>query len=685
MKLLSGIIIGILCFVFTATSFVNAEESDIRSVNMEKLVVTATRSEISLEKLPMSVTVITADEIEKMPAKTVDEVLDKAVGLQVRRNKGLANTTSHTTIYMRGTGDSSRVLVLKDGVPLNMAYTGTVSLWNTISLDNIERIEIVRGASSALYGSSAMGGVINIITKTPEKAFSGNLSVEAGSLDTYIANVSVTAGADNFAFRASGEYKETGGYEYYDSSSWKDYYETPENKLTSITLGGDFKIGKSLLRLDYDHLIEDSLTTTSTQYDGEQENNDYMIGWGMPAGPGDVNIKAYYYDSDSGSDARKYNSTSKIHDTYYYNSSIPKDEYGVMLQYSAALGANTLSLGSDLKWAECTSEYAYAEGDRNFSGKQDFYSLFVNDEISLMEERLVLSAGIRYDKWENHSGTFYDSTTDTVRSITYPETSQDAVSPRAGIVYRLTDAAKLRMSFATGFKAPSLYYMYKSGPHGSTRFDLANPDLKAEKMTWSYDLGLDIDPNENLSLSMTFYQNNFEDFLGSKTLSASEVPDWFSPDEGMAVVQSVNLGRVAIHGVEAGLRYQFNPRWSAFVNHTYNVSKIDEYEDDPEIEGNYLSYTPRHQTKIGLTYDNPELFSMGIFITNVGERYGDLENTDAKKLGAYQLVDLKVSRRLVKGIEIYGSVNNLTDEEYKEYYTTYNPPLTAMIGISCKY
>ncbi len=663
-------------------SMVCARESDhsVTSVEVEKTIVTATRTETPVENLPVSVTVITSQDIEKMPVTTVDQVLDKMAGLQIRRNQGLCNTGSHTTIYMRGTGESSRVLVLKDGIPVNMAYTGSVDIWNNISLENIEKIEIVRGASSALYGSSAMGGVINIITKKNQKTITGNVSVEGGSLDTYIGNAGISTGGDKFSLRASGGYKETGGYEYYKGDSWKSYYKTPDNKLINIALGGDVWMGESLLRVDYEYYMEDSLSATSTQYDGEKENNSYMLSWGLPLGKADFSIKTYYFDEDSGSDARKYDSTTKNFDQYYYDSDIPKDEYGVIAQISMELGPHRFTMGSDLKWAECDSHYAYAEGDRDFSGKQDFYALFINDEVGVFDDRLILTAGIRYDYWKNHSGDFYDSTTDTERIIDYPEKSDEAFSPRAGAVFKLTSKTKLRASFGTGFKAPSLYYLYKSGPHGSTRFDLANPDLEAEKMTWSYDAGFDTKPNDHLSISMTFYQSSIEDFLGDRTLAADEVPSWFSPDDGMAVIQKVNLGRVEIYGFEAGIEYKFNNRWSTFINHTYNVSKIKEHEEDPDVEGNYLSYTPRHMTKIGVTYDNPDLFSLGVFLTNVGDRFGDLENTDTKKLEAYQVMDLKVSRRLSKGLEIFGSVNNFTDEDYKEYYTTYNPPMTMMVG-----
>ena len=657
------------------------EEKEKSEVEIEKTVVTATRTETPVEDLPVSVTVITAQEIEEMPVKTVDEVLMKAAGVQIRRNKGLSNTGSHTTIYMRGTADSSRVLVLKDGVPLNMAYTGTVGIWNNIDLENIEKIEIVRGASSALYGSSAMGGVINIITKRPGKGVHGEANFEGGMLDTYIGNAKVSTGTDRYTLRASGVYKTTNGYEYYKGSEWKDYYKTPENKLTTVSVGGDVWLGESLLRLDYDYYLEDSLSATTTQYDGDDTHNDFMLSWGMPLGNVDLSVKSYYFDAKSTSDARKYDSATGNFNEYYYNSSIPKDEYGALIQASFDLGFNQLTVGSDIKWAKCKSNYTYADGDRDFRGKQDFYSFFVNDELSFFDDKLIVNAGVRYDYWKNHDGNYYDTTTDPTRKIKYPDKNEHALSPRAGVAYKLFEGTTLRASFGTGFKAPSLYDLYRSGPHGATRFDLANPDLDAEKLVWSYDVGFDTRPTNDLFISMTFYQSRFKDFLGDKTLSEGEIPSWFTPDPGQTVIQVVNLGKVDIYGVEASLEYRFTPTWWAFVNHTFNVSKIKEYPDEPEVVGNYLAYTPRHMTKVGVVYDNPKLFTLGVFLTCVGERYSDLQNSEDKKLDGYQVVDVKISRKLIEGLEIYGYVNNLTDEDYKEYYTTYNPPLTAMAGL----
>jgi iron complex outermembrane receptor protein len=642
-------IICLFTLVFAFAFLAQAQEA----VELEKTVVTA---------LPVSITIITKDDIEKMHAKTVDDVLNKAAGINVRRNKGLSSTGSHTTVAMRGTGrETARTLFLKDGIPLNSTYMGSVNFWGTMSVDNIEKIEIVRGASSALYGSNAMGGVVNIITRPAKKKMAGSVSVEGGTFDTYIGNARFSGTTDKFGLRAAAGHKRTDGYEYYEGEDWKDYYHTPENKITNASIGADIWLGESLLKLDYEYFLEDYLTRTTSQGDGEARNDNYMLSYSMPIGKADFSLKSWYFDYSNTHEKHKYNETT------------------VMLQASSELGSHHLTVGSDLKWGKCESRYTYATGQRIWGGKQDLYSFFVNDEI-LIGDKLVFSAGVRYDHWKNHSGDSYDDTSGTASTIKYPDKTDEALSPRAGVVYKLREDTKLRASFGTGFRAPSLYYLYRTGAHGGTRFDLANPELEPEKMKWSYDVGFDMKPNENLNLTFTFYQSQFKDFMASKTLDASEVPPWYTPEPGQTVIQKVNVGKVDIHGVEAGLEVSFNSKWSAFVNHTYNVSKIKEYQEKPEVVKNYLDHSPKHTTKLGFIYDNHELFTLGIYLTNVGSMFYDIENTDSKKLDAYQVVDMKVSRELFDGMDLFVSVDNLTDEKYKEYYTTYNPPCTVMVG-----
>ncbi|MCL0085652.1 TonB-dependent receptor, partial [Thermodesulfovibrionales bacterium] len=622
-----------------------AEEAYAEEVLViEEVVVTATRVERPLAHIPASVTVITREEIEKTYAKTVDDFLRREVGVQVRRTRGLTVTGGHTSVRMRGTGHGARVLILKDGVPLNTKYSGGVVLLNAMSIQDIERIEIVRGAASALYGSSAMGGVINIITRRAEPGFAGNVSLEAGNLDTQIGSLGLRYGAENFALRFAAERKQTGGYEFRDPWDPKDQgWRLPEMELNHISVGGDLWLGESLLRVDFDHFTEDALVGHRDQWDITPETNKYRVGWEMPLfGFGEetvFSIKGYYFDSETVSTSHRINPATREFDIFRSRTVRSSPEYGIMSQISTVLGNHHLVAGVDFREGSVDHHMEHPGGDRKFEGEQSLYAVFVNNEMHL-GERMILSMGLRYDHWENRDGRFYDHALGIWKE--FPTVTDSAISPRGGIVYKLTENTRLRASVGTGFRAPSLLHMYRSGPHGR-HYDLGNPELKPERLNWSYDVGMDMQPHENLNLSLTFYQSRLSDFLGRETLAQEDIPGWLDPG-GLPVRRMINVGEVDIHGVEAGLEFRFNEKWSAFINHTYNVSKVREHEKDPAVEGNYLPWSPRHISVVGFTYDNPRLFTLSLSIENMGSRFSRLDNE--REVAGFHMVNMRVSREL---------------------------------------
>lgn len=143
-----------------------AEEAQ-KETKLEEIVVTATKTEKKVEDAPGSITIVTQEDLKKQNIKTVDDAFQTLSGIFVKRNKGMADTTAG--VRMRGFYGDQYTLVLLDGQPLNDAYSGGLE-WGMVPVSNIERIEVIRGAASALYGGNAMGGVINIITKTPKKS-----------------------------------------------------------------------------------------------------------------------------------------------------------------------------------------------------------------------------------------------------------------------------------------------------------------------------------------------------------------------------------------------------------------------------------------------------------------------------------------------------------------------------------
>ena len=159
------ILTGIMVFFSAGTGW--AEEKGKKIHTLEEIVVTATKTEKEIEDVPGSVTVITAEEMELRNMDTVDDALSDIKGIFTKRNKGLMDSTS--SVNMRGFKGNQYTLVLLDGQPLNDAYTGGVE-WGSLPVENIERIEVIRGAASALYGGNAMGGVINIIKKQKERS-----------------------------------------------------------------------------------------------------------------------------------------------------------------------------------------------------------------------------------------------------------------------------------------------------------------------------------------------------------------------------------------------------------------------------------------------------------------------------------------------------------------------------------
>ncbi|MEM5767534.1 MAG: TonB-dependent receptor plug domain-containing protein, partial [Bacillota bacterium] len=184
-------------------------EEEIMSYNLDTVVVTATRTEESIKDVPASVTVITAEDMAKMNVQTVDQALRVAAGVFVNRGKGLTATTA--AVSLRGFSGQGQTLVLLDGQPLNHAYAGSVN-WSSIPMQSIERIEVVKGSNSALYGSQAMGGVINIITKNPQ-AQEIRLAAKYESYNTWTEQLDVSDKInDKFSYRLGYERKTSDGY-----------------------------------------------------------------------------------------------------------------------------------------------------------------------------------------------------------------------------------------------------------------------------------------------------------------------------------------------------------------------------------------------------------------------------------------------------------------------------------------
>jgi iron complex outermembrane receptor protein len=661
--------------------------------SIDQVVVTGSRgAEVSVRDLPASVSVVTSEEMVMKNVRTIDDALREIPGVHASRSQGFGSSGTHSGVNMRGTGDADRTLVLRNGIPLNSSYTGSVGLWNTTAACAVDRIEVVKGAASALYGSSAMGGVINMITDSPTLTPEIVARTEFGSYGSNLTGFKYTQAFPNrVGLMVSGEYKKSDGYQYRADDNWKEFYNKPKNETFNVTtkLEYSFRPG-SKVSLDYEHHNENPLSGTTTAYDNEYVENRVVGKYEGITDKFSYSGALFIHRRNDTYHATRYSSSTESFSTPYYDGDIPKNETGFIGHVSTKFANNTLTLGTDIELGTTESDYMYhGSGQRYFQGEQLMYSLYLNDEISL-GQHLDLSLGLRFDSWTNREGYFYDNTSDDAITINYPERDDQRVSPKAGAVYHINDNARLRASYSTGFKAPSLYYLYRSAPHGSTKFNLANPDLQPEIMNRSIDIGGDFMIADRLEVSLTYYNSNFEDFMYSSTVPGDQIPSYITPGEGVAVLQNINIGEVDLYGIEAAFKYSINDFWLTSLSYNYNMSEVKDHELMPEYVGNQLEDSPNHHLDIGINYSNPKIITAGIWMRTTGEQYTDEENSEENKIDGYTTFDVKVSRQIFDKVSLSIEAYNVFDNEYYSYYSStssyyYGPPRMVYVGLNYDY
>ncbi|MDZ7581637.1 MAG: TonB-dependent receptor [Deltaproteobacteria bacterium] len=217
----------------------------------------------------------------------------------------------------------------------------------------------------------------------------------------------------------------------------------------------------------------------------------------------------------------------------------------------------------------------------------------------------------------------------------------------------------MRASGGKGFRAPSLFELYKVHVRGGgTFYREANPDLEPEEI-WSYDVGVERFLTDSLWGRVTFYQSFAKDYIGDRLLRT--VP-FAGGTRTRFEYKLDNISEVDIYGVETEMEWYALPDLTLFANYTFNISEIKKDEDNADLEGNYLPNEPRHQTHFGFRYHNPRIVNVGVTANYYADIYFDNENT--LKENGYFTVDASVSRRFFDRLTAYINVENLFDEEY---------------------
>lgn len=641
-----------LVSVVLACSQISWAQEKEKAIPIKEVVVTATRTEREVKDVPASVTVITKEDIEKTSARYLTQILRDVCGIDVYNPQGLTRSTPQR-LTMRGIPHQRGNLILLDGIPLNTMYGGDVA-FNEVPVENIERIEVVRGATSSLYGSGAMGGVINIITKQPEKEMKNSLEATFGTLKTWNSRAT-TSGTlkDKFGYFFSFNRLETDGYISTEKEYRKPYttYRTRDHEdiYTKFTYDID---PTSNISLSYSHWHE-KVGGGQINYYGSTERERPTLGYEKKAEKYNLSINTFFLDEDH---YWNYNSYVSPYPVKKRNHRDVVDA-GAVVSLSMPLGGrHVFTVGTDYRWARIDSRYEWFTTirEQRTRGKQHRGSFFIQDEIKLLGEKFIIIPSARGDWYRTYGGSYYD-TTKTPQEVVYNAKTSGAFNPKLGLVYHLTDSTTLYGSIGRSFNAPYLYNLYHQWGYWNKWWE-GNPDLGSEygiQGEWGIKQGF----GENLDVKLSGFYNDINDWIGSVYTGKSG---------SLYMYQYQNISDIVTSGLELEAKYRPFPWLSLYANYNYTHSEIEKFPGKEELEGNWLENIPRHKANFGFTFDDPDIITFSIRQRWVGKRYYDNENEHV--LNKYITWDVEFSRNITKYVKASFEVENITNRKWEEYY-----------------
>ena len=450
---------------------------------VDKIVVSATKTPHTLGDVPVAAEVITREELLEENVQTVQQALEKVTGIAVEANSGSWGNKGNVMIH----GLNARhTLVLIDGQRILGGHQNAVD-FQQISIEMIERIEILKGPSSALYGSDAMGGVINIITRgAPDKPeFSGSLAM--GTRSTTIGNVSAGAGSGKVGGRVNYTYRESEGVD----KEVDPYHE---------------HILQGTLSFDLSDKTELDIKPYYSYHDMEKQDR-YQERYGFNA--------FFKWQPDEYSTARIRGSLFNYHHwTEDRGTDYVLDDYELEIGYSRLLFEKHLVSAGYEFWQEERDDES-----KSLFVDQNLHSFYLQDEIDLSPVVLVL--GARLDAHESWG---------------------EEISPKASLMYKASNELTFRASVGTAFKAPSLLKLYGDWMMGPYMVH-ANPDLKPEK-SLGYQAGAEYTFSKNVTGKVSLFRNELEDLIDTRVVRVGPPPwDMYyeNVDEAMTQGVEVNL------------------------------------------------------------------------------------------------------------------------------------------------
>ena len=655
---------------------------------LETVMVTPSRTLERVNNLPASISILDADVIETSPAVVADDLLRQIPTFSLfRRTSSLSSHPTTQGVSLRGIGPSgvSRTLVLVDGVPFNDPFGGWV-YWTRVPMESIDRVEVVDGSTSSLYGNYAMGGVINIVGARPTpRTF--EMRAQYGNLNSPKLDFFGSHAFGKLGIAVEGSFFDTDGFPIVIENERRPSDVNPgpgvDTKaavsFTNFSFKADYNPTSSVNAFFRGgHFSEERDNAKSSTIDGTPEANDTE--WSYASG----GVRVQLPDA-SDLQARIFVDVETFRSNFLavpaanpprsigrmtLNQRVPSNSVGGMVQWGRTFGArNSFTAGGDFRWVDGDSEEQGLDAVRGQTvtlqrvsgGTQRTVSGFVQD-IFTPTDKLVLTLSARLDSWRNYDAhnleTNVPSGTPTPgHRPDIPDTEDTVASPRVAALYHFTDRITAWGDVSWGFRAPTLNELYRQFRVGAI-LTLANDQLGPERLTGG-EFGIRLRPLDNVTIRSTWYDNRVENPVSNVTRT-----------DLVNTLQRQNLGRTKITGLQNDIEIRAASYWRFAAGYLFNSAKVTEYDANPALIGNYLPQVPKHRGSFQVSYANPDLFTAALGVQFIGRQFDDDQNVRVVPgetepgLPGYSMVDFTVSRSLIRSVDVFFGVQNMFDTEY---------------------
>lgn len=591
--------------------------SSLASANdkTDQVVVSANRFEQPISSILAPVTVVTREDIDHWQSNTVIDVLRRLPGVDISQSGGMGQQSS---LFIRGT-ESRHVLVLIDGIRLNQAGISGSSDMSQIPISLVQRIEYIRGARSAVYGSDAVGGVVNIITRRDNDGTTLNAGIGSHSYQNYNGSTQQKIG-ENTTVTAAGAYTYTKGFDLAPKEVSPRQYDKDGFLSKSLWLGVEHQFSSEILAYARVYGYDNRTSYDVSEYAGvsvdtrKLYSRTYETGLKYHQGKYSSSLMGSYgYSKDYNFDPRKgqYSESANLDESKQYN---------IQWGNSYLLDKGNISAGIDYQRQSIEpSSYAMINEKQTLNNT----GIYLTGQYAIIDS-VTAEAAIRSD---HHSEFNWHTTW------------------QSGLSWEFYEGYKLVGSYATAYKAPNLtqLYAYSSSVYGTT---LGNPSLKPEESK-QWEVGVE-GTTGPLFWQVNAYHNDIDNLIAYKA--------------GNPISSYENIGEAEIKGIEWVGEFE-----TGILHHQVTYQYVDPRNKKTDKA---LERRAKQQVKYQLDWAIDKV-DMGLTYQYIGSRYdNDYSQWPSKriKLGGVSIWDLTAAYPITSHLTIRGKIANMFDKDYETAY-----------------